>query len=513
MSAAAARIQVSREQSGAWLYGRWTDLFVGCGLSYLLSLPLLFAISEWTGVTSWPVTYLVVFGLLINGPHYGATLVRVYDVREDRRKYAIFAVYITLLMVVLFALASRSLLLASILVTAYLTWSPWHFSGQNYGLMLMFLRRRGIDVNPLTKRLVHASFVLSAVLGILAVHGGSEAFVFAPATLPVANTPSILSLQVPAPLVAPLWATLLLAYLGCLGASLWRLSRRARLRDLAPAFLLVLTQALWFSVPAFVSQMRATRTETLVFSAIWISTWHSLQYLWITTYYARSSGSREPARRFLLKSFIAGAGVTALPGLVMSPQWLGSVPWDAGLAATTFSVVNLHHFILDGAIWKLRDGRVARVLLRAPEPPEPGASAPSPRLPWMRTLVWSLAALGLCVPLVEVYGRSTLSQATTQPEQVERSTHLLKWVGRETIKMHYSIGATYARRGNHDEAIAHYRRSLELFPTGRVWLALGSEYRALGRREEAREAFSAAIALNPNIAAPQEPRALKTEHP
>jgi tetratricopeptide (TPR) repeat protein len=131
----------------------------------------------------------------------------------------------------------------------------------------------------------------------------------------------------------------------------------------------------------------------------------------------------------------------------------------------------------------------------------------------MRTLVWSLAALGLCVPLVEVYGRSTLSQATTQPEQVERSTHLLKWVGRETIKMHYSIGATYARRGNHDEAIAHYRRSLELFPTGRVWLALGSEYRALGRREEAREAFSAAIALNPNIAAPQEPRALKTEHP
>ena len=40
------------------------------------------------------------------------------------------------------------------------------------------------------------------------------------------------------------------------------------------------------------------------------------------------------------------------------------------------SVVNLHHFVLDGAIWKLRDGRVARVLLRTAEGPgETGVGA------------------------------------------------------------------------------------------------------------------------------------------
>jgi hypothetical protein len=364
-------------------------------------------------------------------------------------------------------------------------------------------------VNPVTKRLVYASFLLSAVLGILAIHGGSEAFVFAPDTLHVANTPTILALEIPGPLAGLLWATVALAYLGCLGASLRRLARGARLRELAPALLLVLTQAMWFTVPALVSQWQATRTGTLVFSAIWISTWHSLQYLWITSYYARSSGSREPARRFLLKSFVAGAAVLAIPGLIMSPQWLGSVPWDAGLAATTFSVVNLHHFVLDGAIWKLRDGRVARVLLRAPEPLEPGAPGPPARWPWARALVWSLAALGLSVPLVEAYGRRALAGAT-QLEQIQHSTRLLKWVGRETTEMHYWIGAAYAKRGNHEAAIEHYQRSLELFPTGRVWLALGSEYRALGRPEQAQAAFAAAVALNPNIAAPR-PRAARSE--
>jgi hypothetical protein len=35
-----------------------------------------------------------------------------------------------------------------------------------------------------------------------------------------------------------------------------------------------------------------------------------------------------------------------------------------GLGLLTASIVNLHHFVLDGAIWTLRDGRVARMLLR-----------------------------------------------------------------------------------------------------------------------------------------------------
>jgi hypothetical protein len=490
-------MQASGDRAGAWLYGRWTDLLLGCGLSYLLSLPLLYAVSASTGTWGWPNGWVVLFALLINGPHYGATILRVYESGADRRKYAVFAVYVTLAIAVLFAASSRSVGLASVLITAYLTWSPWHFSGQNYGLALMFLRRRGIAVDAVTKRLVYASFVLSAALAILAIHGGNEAMVFAPNTIRVANAPQILKLSLPAAVSTPLSVAVLVAYLACLGAAGWRLTRNARLSELGPSFLLVLTQAMWFTVPALVGSASA---GTLMFSAIWISVWHSLQYLWVTTYYAKSSERSDGVQRFLLKSLVAGTAVQALPGVAMSPQFFGTVPWDAGLAATLFAVVNLHHFVLDGAIWKLRDGRVARVLLRAPEPAGTDSAAPAPRRPWLPALVWGVACLGLLVPLGQALGRSALDGPLPEEGALRRSLSMLQWTGRETTKVHYRIGTLYARQGDHDRAIAHFERSVELFPTAYVWFALGNEYRTLGRWERAQSAFESAIALNPDVA-------------
>ena len=273
--------------------------------------------------------------------------------------------------------------------------------------------------------------------------------------------------------------------------------QRARLRDLGPALLLVLSQALWFTVPALLLHGRGA----LVFSAIWVNAAHSLQYLWVTAYYARSSQAQDSAQRFLLKALVAGTAVATLPGLIMAPNLLGTVPWDVGLAATFFAVVNLHHFILDGAIWKLRDGRVARVLLRGAAPLEHSALTPPPRgRPWLRRLVWTVAALSLVVPLAEIYGRLALSSAK-RPEDTQLPTQILKWVGRETVQMQYLIGASYSRERKHDRAISHFLRSIELFPTGRVWTALGNEYRGLGQYGRARAAFEAAIELNPKVAA------------
>ena len=154
-----------------WLYGRWLDLLVGCGLGYVVLVPILLGYGYATGVRTWPVGAEVAFGMLINAPHYGATVLRVYERSEGRTKYRFFAVYVTLALAVLLAAAFRSVWLASALITIYLTWSPWHFAGQNYGLGLMFLRRRGVEVDPVTKRLFYLSFVLSAALAMLAIHG------------------------------------------------------------------------------------------------------------------------------------------------------------------------------------------------------------------------------------------------------------------------------------------------------------------------------------------------------
>ena len=42
-------------------------------------------------------------------------------------------------------------------------------------------------------------------------------------------------------------------------------------------------------------------------------------------------------------------------------EQLGSLDVGFTQLAALYAIVNIHHFVLDGAIWKLRDGRVARM--------------------------------------------------------------------------------------------------------------------------------------------------------
>ncbi len=497
MSSADVHARPPRQE---WLFGSGVDLLIGCGVGYLLFIPVLLYVAKTTGTTGWPPIAVTLIGLLANVPHYGATIVRVYEGREDRRKYVVFSLYITIALALLMVASTRSVWLSSLLITAYVTWSPWHFAGQNYGLTLMFLRRRGIAVDLTTKRLIYGSFLLSAVLAIIAIHAGQDEMVFAPLTLHVANTPTIFYHPLPAGVALIVLPVAVLAYLACLVAAGWRLRSRAPLRIFAPALVLVLTQALWFTVPAVAFDSEQERNSTLIFSAIWISAAHSLQYLWVTAYYARASQPGESVGRFLLKSFLAGTAVVTVPGILLAPQLLGRVPWDAGLAVTLFSMVNIHHFILDGAIWKLRDGRVARVLLRAaqdrPTLPEP-IGAPR-RRPWLRRLVWTVAGLAVVADLMGSYAQIAVDRAARR-DRVESLLQVLRWTGREKVETHFLIGQRLAATGEDAGALEHFRRSIELFPTAKVWAELGIQYRAQGRWEEALRAFDAALELNPGF--------------
>lgn len=480
-----------------WLLGRRADLYVGCGLAYLVSIPILLALAWTTGARAFPVTIVVLITLLLNGPHYGATLLRVYEQREDRRRYAFFAVHVTWMVAALLVAATWNVWIASLLLTAYVTWSPWHFSGQNYGLTLMFLRRRGVAVDPLSKRLLHGSFVLSSLLAMLAIHAGLEGAVFAPATLQVANVPEVMRLVLPSPLLEIVGGSLLCGYLGCLGIAGWRLSARAPARVFVPAVLLVVNQALWFTVPALLAAFGALDAMSLVFASVWVNAAHSAQYLWVTAYYSGRSRSGGTLRGFLVRSLVAGTAVTTLPALLLAPHLLGGLPWDAGLAAVLFSAVNLHHFLLDGAIWKLRDGRVARVLLREAAAAHDGPS-PLDERRWPRRLVWTLAASSLVVPVLVITQFNAVRLASNVRE-ADRAIAILRWTGHETTEVHVRLADRFAAGQNHERALRHYQRSIELFPTGRAWTGLGLQQRALGNWDAALHAFDRAVELTPEL--------------
>src|SRR5215470_10316212 len=99
-----------------WLFGPLPDLMLGCGAAYLVVFAVLAAAGP-SMRALLPPGLLVLGGLLTGTPHYGATLLRVYERREDRRAYAIFTVWATALLAVAFAVGARDVRVASLLFT------------------------------------------------------------------------------------------------------------------------------------------------------------------------------------------------------------------------------------------------------------------------------------------------------------------------------------------------------------------------------------------------------------
>ena len=130
-----------------------SDLLLGAGGAYLLSVPLLGWWMGSAGASDWPLVLVWSLSVLVNAPHYGATLLRVYGQRAERRKYALFSAWATAILLALFWWGTRNPWVGSALVTVYFTWSPWHFAAQNFGVALLFLRREGAVVSRRTRRL------------------------------------------------------------------------------------------------------------------------------------------------------------------------------------------------------------------------------------------------------------------------------------------------------------------------------------------------------------------------
>jgi tetratricopeptide (TPR) repeat protein len=152
--------------------------------------------------------------------------------------------------------------------------------------------------------------------------------------------------------------------------------------------------------------------------------------------------------------------------------------------------------MLDGVIWKLRDGRIARALLRA-EPTTPEPIAPENRLG--RRLVWLACAGALGIYVVNgwelEFGVRRPSERGDFARQ-EKAIQRLRWIGRESHAVQYNLGFGLARDGQLLAARPHLERSLELYPTAKTWTALGNLESVEGRNAVALSALDTAIALD-----------------
>ena len=491
-----------------WLFGPVPDLLLGCGGIYLGVFLALGAAGDWIeGLL--PLGLLAIPILALSVPHYGATLLRVYERKEDRSAYRFFALWTTLPIALWFVAGVRSEWLGSALITLYLTWSPWHYSGQNYGISLLLLGRRGVAVAPHLKRWLYASFLISFALVFVAAHTEGAGATYAPGSLTGASY-RFLRLGIPTQIAAVLALSLLVAYAISLAVVVVGLRRSGAWKALAPGLCVVGLQALWFSLPVLSrasgwlehwAPFAPTRFEYMF---LWIALAHAVQYLWVTTYFAGRSGAEPRPVPYLAKCLLAGSAVWGVPTLLFGPDLLGVRAFDAGHALLAAAAVNVHHFVLDGAIWKLRDGRIARILLR----PQPAAASPvaaPSRLGLVRPLVAAAGAVYVVTVLVGAFeGEYGVRRASSPPDfaRLRVAAERLRWVGRDDPSVRYNLAMNELREDHLDAARRDLQRSLELQRTQHAWLALGVVEQRAESWSDALRAYDAALELDPaNVAA------------
>lgn len=502
--------------AGPWLWNPAADLLLGCGLLYAA----IFVVMAFAGPAirlAQPAFLSPLLILLVTTPHYGATLVRVYEDTAERRRYVLFTVWLSLLICFVIGLAVFNPVLASLIVTLLFTWSPWHYTASNYGVAVLFLRRRGVEVSVRAKRLLYASFVISFAMVAVSMNVQGNA----PSKTPLGYTATdvhFVSLNIPAQIADLLLALLLVAFVATLVGAWVDLSRKARVKDLIPTALLSLAQVLWFTLPLLVFRwqlapgIESINIEHRAYYFFWVAAAHCVQYLWCTAYYERASSRWRGVLPYWGKVILAGSAVWTFPVLLLGPMGIGrfapdsggALSYETGLALLVSAGVNFHHFMLDGVIWKLRNMRIASILIRD-TPEEDSEFGPSrlPR-PFARRASWGLAGVALVISLFVNWQRYVSTPSAWERSDyaaVARSQDRLGWLGYDSHAVRADLGDAVGAKGDLAGSIHHYEASLRLKPrVADLHYRLATALRADKQTELAIAQFREALAIHPNMA-------------
>ena len=353
--------------SGSWIYGPWLDLLVGCGAwsAPLLAVALLMAPAH---NHAWAMAFYLL-AIVFNYPHFMATIYRAYHTRADFEKYKFVTLNVTLLLVLTGIVMHASPRFFPWLFTLYICWSPWHYSGQNYGLLMMFARRSGAEITAGERRWLRGAFVASYLMLLASFETGGS------------TDPLILSLGLPSKITFPLRVAFGVAFAIFTFLGFRRLTRTMGARALLAPLTLAFTQFLWFVLPTLLELNSASQVPQTRYSSGILAVLHSAQYIWITSYYqrreARAAGQKKWHLAAYFATLVAGGIALFIPG-----PWLVSYlfHYDFTTSFLIFvSLVNIHHFILDAKLWKLRDKRVAALLVDPSGKPSAAPADPALR--------------------------------------------------------------------------------------------------------------------------------------
>jgi hypothetical protein len=304
--------------------------------------------------TETPTVWALAAGLswVVNWPHFSATNYRLYHSRANISQYPITALVIPfLLMAALLASFHSAEGVAPFFIKLFMIWSPYHFSGQSLGITLIYAKRAGFPVSRMD-RLALSGFIYGT-------------FVSGTARGEVGTSPqSYFDVQVPT-LGLPQWVADWAMYGMYLCGAIflcrvvvWCVRER---RWIPPIVLLpALSQYIWFIPGGEIPRFNE-----------FVPLFHSLQYLliaWSMQIKERLDESgRPPSHCFVLRESLVWGTLNIMGGIVLFyllPKLATGFGYAPGFSeAVVVSTVQIHHFFVDGVIWKLKNPKVSSPLL------------------------------------------------------------------------------------------------------------------------------------------------------
>jgi hypothetical protein len=336
------------------------------GLSLVLFAAMIAAALLWQVTFNSPQVrgFLLVATALLNWPHFMASYRLLYGSPESRRRYPWASVIVPALLVA-YCLAALAVPVVTKPVDATsgsgifvdqtmfralfvinLFYLAWHYTGQGWGMCASFAYLQGLRFEPRERQLVRSGFRALLVVHVVAVLAGL-ADVF-PEMLSIVEPEVLSTVKKVQPWT--LLAAALTIPLGLAGFALaWRRTGlRPGVRTVVPWGSLYV----WYAMLPIVPD-----------SFVWLQLAHALQYLEFPL-------RVELNRRDLRQSRPPRGKTTRLPragyvglyygGLFAARMFTFASPYLIGfqLAMLVAAAVNVHHYFVDGCIWKISNPAV-----------------------------------------------------------------------------------------------------------------------------------------------------------
>ncbi len=326
-----------------------------------LSLVAMSAILAWSFATGQEAGFVngewLIPMILVNATHFMASYRLLYVSREEVLGHRWSAIYVPAALLVLLGVAAADIQRAWIvgnLVLVSSVYLAWHYTGQAWGMVSAFSRILGLDFTTRERHCIRGGMRVLLVLHVFYAFSGRlpPAGWIDPRRYVALYDTAFQAVVVVAALslLAGAWAF----------GSAGRRAGRLPIRAVLPWLALYVWYPFWYFVPG---------------GFVWVQLSHALQYLAFplrveaNRYEAKAQPSPQQAKIHILLVYggLAFAGMVLLHGPPMTAHAFGhgwySTPAMQQLFQGFISCVAIHHYFVDGAVWKLSNPKVRGELL------------------------------------------------------------------------------------------------------------------------------------------------------